>query len=605
MIQLQPHQTNNHSATIDKSVLGDLIRPFYVARISHPSSSPILPTMRSTESTSHPYTLQTPHGSLAGVEQRDTSGKSILYLFHKVPYAAPPLGSLRWRRPQKLATDFSFNSPDGTPGDYTTFGPICPQPHYDHGLALLPNPNGAEPVNNVQDEDCLYLNIWMPSSPPPEGGWPVQVYIHGGWLQLGDANQQHETDPFDLLRECAPRIIVAPTYRLNLFGFLGGKDLASLGEEPAPGNYGFWDQRCALEWVAKYIPAFGGDSNNISVGGLSAGANSTFYQLYYDAHLPDSQRLIRRIYLYSNAVAIQPSRTTSQALTGQFNELCSVFGISSSASAQEKVTKLRDVPFQDLIDAIPKLKIHTFRASTDDSFIPSNFLSSLHSGEYTTQLHDNGTSVLLGEVCDEKELYKLANAPKSLADLHVQLENYYPKVVCDALLPVYQVPKPGSPDDKPETYVEIFGQIVADAQVHASHRGFAHVLLNPPRTPGVRAMPQSRVHRYRISWRAKALDAWLKPEVGVYHSADTQIWWATGWRQDFTDGDKEVTKKFIEPFGHFLYGKEVNWGTSSGEDHLLWLDPEGVIHRNHKDPLWNRGMKVWNAMWAAQKNLVA
>ncbi|KAK7229317.1 hypothetical protein V2G26_001487 [Clonostachys chloroleuca] len=562
--------------------------------------------MRPTQATTHPYVLETPHGRLLGIEQRDVSGKPILYRFTKIPYALPPIGRLRWRRTQKLPSEFSFTSASGEPGDYSQFGPICPQPVYTHGAASLPNSNAAPPVVNVENEDCLYLNIWVPTGVPPEGGWPVQFFLHGGWLQVGNANQKHENDPVDLLNEAAPRIIVSPTYRLNVFGFLGGKDLSSVGEDPAAGNYGFWDQRCALEWVAQYISDFGGNPGNISVGGLSAGANSAFYQLYYDARLPASQRLIRRIYLWSNAVAIQPSATDSETLTGQFNDLCSLFGISATENPEEKLSKLRQISSKDLVDTLFKLKLHTFRASTDDDFIPPTFLSSLHSGSYTTLLHDNGTSVLLGEVSDEKELYKITNPPNSRESLQVELENYYPKVVCDALLPLYAVPEPRSANDKPETYAEIFGQIVADGQVHASTRGFAHLLLNPPSGENVRPLPAERVHRYRISWRAKALDAWLRPELGVFHAADTQIWWASGWRQDFTEEDKNVTKDFIAPFGQFLYGKSVDWGhTKSGEDHLLWLDPDGKVHQGHKDDLWQRGMEVWNAIWQAQKDLVA
>ncbi|KAH7129005.1 esterase/lipase [Dactylonectria macrodidyma] len=558
--------------------------------------------MRPTQATNHAHTLETPFGSLKGIKQEDGGGRPVLYRFLKIPFAQPPVGPLRWRRPKRLPSDFTFNSPSGEPGDYTRFGPISPQPRYEHGLAYLPNPNAAPPIDNVQDEDCLYLNIWVPaSSPSPDGGWPVQVYLHGGWLQVGDACQKHEFDPFDLLREGTPRIIVSPTYRLNLFGFLGGKSLASIKEEPAPGNYGFWDQRCALEWIAKYIPAFGGNPNNISVGGLSAGANSAFYQLYYDTHLPKSKRIIKRIYLWSNAVAIQPSRTASEPLTDQFYELCSIFGVSSKEEPQEQLDKLRAVLFRDLINAIPKLQRHTFRATTDNDFIPATFLSSLLSGAFTTRLHDNGVSIMMGEVSDEKELYKLVNPPDSLSTLHIQLENYYPKIVCDALLPLYPVPKPGSADDKPGTYAELYAQIVADGQVHVSHRGFAHLLLNPPKSADVRAMPSENVHRYRISWRAKGLDDWLKPEVGVCHAADMPIWMASGWRQDFSESDKEITKKFLEPFGKFLYGEKVEWGSSGGENRILWLDQDGKIHRDYEDPLWNRGMEVWNAMIAAQK----
>ncbi|KEF57181.1 uncharacterized protein A1O9_07371 [Exophiala aquamarina CBS 119918] len=567
--------------------------------------------VRATQCTSHSYVLKTPHGSLKGLEQRDLSGKAILHRFTKVPYALPPVGELRWRRPQPLPSNFAFDK-SGEPGDYTEFGPVCPQPAYDHTLAQLDNPDAAPPVDNVQDEDCLYVNIWVPASPAPEGGWPVQFQIHGGWLQIGDAMQQTDHDPYDLLADTTPRIIVAPTYRLNLFGFLAGEELASLREDPSPSNYGLWDQRVALEWTAKYISHFGGDPKNITVGGLSAGANSTFFQLHYDSLLPPSQRLIRRIYLWSNAVAIQPNRATSPVLTAQFDDLCSLFSIPTTASAHTKLALLRKVPSADLVAAISKLKIHTFRSSTDNDFIPDTFLSSLHSGSFTTRLFHSGVSVLLGEVSDEKELYKLVNPPSTHSALQVQLANYYPKAVCDALVRLYDIPAPHTPSATPAAYAEVFSQIVADGQVHASLRGLTHILLNPPRTnPAVRPLPPSRVHRYRISWRAAGLDAWLKPEVKVCHGGDMPIWWASGWRADFTGADKAVAKQFLSPFGDFLYGRDVSWGRSGGganggsEDRLRWLDADGKIHEDHVDELWARGMQIWDAVWEAQKASVA
>jgi len=402
---------------------------------------------------------------------------------------------------------------------------------------------------------------------------------------------------------------VSATYRLNLFGFLAGEDLASLHEDASPSNYGLWDQRAALEWTAKYISHFGGDPKNITVGGLSAGANSTFFQLNYDSLLPPSQRLIRRIYLWSNAVAIQPSTSTSPVLTSQFNELCSLFSIPAAASPRTKLTALRKIPSADLVAAIAKLKIHTFRASTDNAFVPATFLSSLHSGSFTTRLFHSGVSVLLGEVSDEKELYKLVNPPSTHSALQLQLANYYPQPVCDALVKLYNIPAPDTPAASPAAYAEVFSQIVADGQVHASLRGLTHILLNPPRTnPAVRPLPPSRVHRYRISWRAAGLDAWLKREVKVCHGGDMPIWWASGWRADFSAADKDTAKTFLAPFGEFLYGRDVTWGrrggNGGGEDRLTWLDAEGQIHYDHVDELWARGIQIWDAVWAAQKRSV-
>ena len=563
--------------------------------------------MGATQSTEQPHVLDTKLGKLRGTTLLDTSGTAVYHRFLKVPYALPPTGSLRWRRPRALPSDFTFNDSSGSPGDHTKFGPICPQPYYATDAARQPNSSGAAPIENIQSEDCLYINIWVPTGTPPSAGWPVQFHIHGGWLQVGDANQSHDEDPFDLLAHTTPRIIVAPTYRLNLFGFLAGSDLASLKAEPSPSNFGLWDQRAALEWTARHIPLFHGDPSNITVGGLSAGANSTVFQLYYDTHLPASQRLIKRVYLWSNSVAIQPNSATSDALTTQFNDLCSAHKISPSASATDKLSALRQIPATDLITSISRLKMHTFRSSTDSDFISPTFLSSLHSGAFTTKLASHDVSVLLGEVCDEVELYKLVNPPSTYSGLITQLSNYYPKPVVDALLPLYDVPDKDT--GSAEAFGDVFSRIVADNQVHASIRGFTHLLLNPPKNEGVKPLPPANVHRYRIEWRAKGLDDWLKPEVGVCHAADGPIWWANGWRAGFTEEDKAKATRFLQPFGEFLQGKEVMWGRTSGdggreENRIRVMTKDGVTEEDVVDERWERGMKVFGAVWRAQEKTV-
>jgi hypothetical protein len=142
--------------------------------------------MGAVPSTITPHTLETPRGSLRGIQfTNNLLSKKVYTRYTKIPYALPPVGSLRWRRPQPLPDDFSFNSADGTPGDYSQFGPICPQPVYAMADAMVPPssegalPAGmmAKPIENLQDEDCLYVNIWVPEGKPPAEGWPVQFFI--------------------------------------------------------------------------------------------------------------------------------------------------------------------------------------------------------------------------------------------------------------------------------------------------------------------------------------------------------------------------------------------------------------------------------------------
>jgi carboxylesterase type B len=103
---------------------------------------------------------------------------------------------------------------------------------------------------------------------PPPGGWPVIVWLHGGWVQSGNAMVDPRHHPHELISKNGfglNAVVVAPAYRVNVFGFLGAS------EEGLGGNWGFWDQRCALEWVAEHIKYFGGDPENVTLGGVSAG----------------------------------------------------------------------------------------------------------------------------------------------------------------------------------------------------------------------------------------------------------------------------------------------------------------------------------------------
>jgi carboxylesterase type B len=551
--------------------------------------------MGATQSKTAQCVHETPRGSLAGIEYWSSANKPVCRRFTGVPYALPPTGQLRWRRPQPLPESFSFSEPSGKPGNYTAFGPVCPQPVYAYSDVLLENKDAAPEPELIEKEDCLYLNIWVPAGTPPQTGWPVVFYIHGGWLQVGNAMQSNAFDPFDLLASTStPRIIVAPTYRLNLFGFLASSVLAELAEDPAPGNYGFWDQRAALEWTAANIGYFGGDSANITVGGLSAGAYSTFFQLYHDAYLPAEERLIKRVFLYSNAVGVQPNAYSADFNTTQFDELCSVLSVPVTLSSAEKIAHLRTFHSTDLVAAISKLGFHTFRACTEESFVPSRFLESIHDGSFTTHLASNGVQIMLGDVRDERLMYRLVNPPSDYATLKRQLENYYPGPVVQALLMHYDLPGEEAPAVE---WQDIYGIITADCQSHAMVRGLTHSLLHPPE--GGKALPTTSVHRYRINWRAKSLDAWLDPKVGVCHGADTPIWWCSGFRAGFTDEDKKATQEWLEPFADFVAGREPKWGTKD-EDEVRRLDENGEI-MVVKDGDWKKGLRVWDLMHQAQR----
>jgi para-nitrobenzyl esterase len=140
------------------------------------------------------------------------------------------------------------------------------------------------------NEDCLKLNVWTPNPLPPSGA-PVIVWLHPGAFANASANFAPQNG--EALAASTGAVIVAPNYRLGPFGFLAHEALAT--ERGAAGNYGFLDQRAALVWVRDHIAAFGGDPNNVTLGGQSAGAHSVGLHLVS----PGSQGLFHRAIMQS------------------------------------------------------------------------------------------------------------------------------------------------------------------------------------------------------------------------------------------------------------------------------------------------------------------
>jgi para-nitrobenzyl esterase len=194
-------------------------------------------------------------GDTVRVDGGTVEGTKIqgLTVFEGVPYAAPPLGALRWRPPQRVVPWSGVRRSDA-------FGPACMQ----DGVSMP-----GEPTPRVS-EDCLYLNIWAPAKRKPAPR-PVMVFIHGGgWsngatslpLYWGDALARRGV------------VVVTLAYRLGPLGFLAHPELTAESPDHSSGDYGLMDQIAALKWVRRNISAFGGDANRVTIFGQSAGAMS-------------------------------------------------------------------------------------------------------------------------------------------------------------------------------------------------------------------------------------------------------------------------------------------------------------------------------------------
>ena len=170
-----------------------------------------------------------------------------------IPFAASPVGELRWREPQPVAPWEGTRSA-------TSFAPACMQ----KGVSM---PGEKPPVTS---EDCLYLNVWTPAKAADER-LPVIVWIHGGGYVNGATSM-----PLYWGDRLAERgvVVVTIAYRLGPFGFLAHPDLTVESARKSSGNYGLLDQIAALEWIKRNIEAFGGDPRRVTIAGQSSGAMS-------------------------------------------------------------------------------------------------------------------------------------------------------------------------------------------------------------------------------------------------------------------------------------------------------------------------------------------
>ncbi len=262
---------------------------------------------------------KTENGWVRGIEAADPR----ITAFKGIPFAAPPVGENRWRAPQpckdwegiKETFRFAPIAVQDTPGLGTDI--YCREWHVDPDIAM--------------DEDCLYLNIWT-GAKSAEEKQPVLVWFYGGGLQWGYPAEM-EFDGERLARRGV--VVVTVNYRINVFGFLAHPQLTA--EQPeAPGNFGSLDQQAGLKWVIRNIRAFGGDPDNITIAGQSAGGGSVLSQMA----CPDNKGLFQRAVIMSAMIRSpygqpsigQPEKLTEAEKNGE--NFFAFLGVSSLEEAR-------------------------------------------------------------------------------------------------------------------------------------------------------------------------------------------------------------------------------------------------------------------------------
>jgi len=282
------------------------------------------------------------NGELEGVNE------SGIKTFKGVPFAAPPVGNLRWREPQPVVNWNGVRKAD-------KFGPRAMQ---------LPVFGDMNFRSNGMSEDCLYLNVWTPSKNGNEK-LPVLVYFYGGGFIAGDGSEPRY-DGESLARRGI--VTVTVNYRLGIFGFFCHPELTKESIHHASGNYGLLDQSAALVWVQKNIAAFGGDPKKVTIAGESAGSFSVSAQM--------------------------ASPLSKNIIAGAIGESGSLLGLNPTASLKDaekygtdfaanikanSLADLRAVPAEDLLKATAKGG--RFPVCVDGYFFPKSPLEIFQSGQ--------------------------------------------------------------------------------------------------------------------------------------------------------------------------------------------------------------------------------
>ncbi|MDG4856875.1 carboxylesterase family protein [Streptomyces sp. T-3] len=279
--------------------------------------------------TEAPRTDVSPLVELAAGRLRGTVEGGVA-AFKAVPYAAPPVGPLRWRPAQPHA---------GWDGirDATLYGPSAPQMFLEGGDPVLGG-HGSPPF----DEDCLTLNVWTPAV--DDAARPVLVWIHGGGFISGSGNLPNYSG--ETFARNGDLVVVAINYRIGPLGYVSFDETD--GAEPEPGNIWFTDQLTALRWVHENIARLGGDPQNVTVAGQSGGALST---AALAAH-PEAPNLFHRVILQSPPLGLRlPSPAEYHERMGAYLEIAGVKGVD----------ELRALPWPRLIEATAGLFGRTSR----------------------------------------------------------------------------------------------------------------------------------------------------------------------------------------------------------------------------------------------------
>lgn len=273
-----------------------------------------------------PFATAEPLRIIDGLVEGTKIAESGVHLFAGIPFAAAPIGDLRWRPPAPVEPWESVLRAD-------TWGSRCMQGEMFGGPLVT--------RDKSMGENCLYLNVWTPTT-NPDAALPVFVVFHGGGFAAGSGSEPRTDGEWYADQGI---VVVTPNYRLGLFGFLAHPELSKESRGRGSGNYGMLDQIAALRWIHSNITAFGGNPNNVTVNGESAGSMSVSALMAS----PLSKHLLHKAIGQSGAFFPHPSDGYEEKSLDEKEQDGIQFAKSVGA---ESIADLRRMPADTLLKAV-------------------------------------------------------------------------------------------------------------------------------------------------------------------------------------------------------------------------------------------------------------
>ncbi len=287
--------------------------------------------------------VKTDKGEVSGKLSDDGHVRAFL----GIPFAAPPVGPLRWKPPQPAERWKDVRSAQ-------SYGSHCMQVNQFADM-VFHDPGASE--------DCLTLNVWTPTDAAPGARLPVMVWIYGGGYYAGSTSEKRQ-DGESFAHKGV--ILVSMNYRLNIFGFFAHPALAAESPQHAAGNYGLMDQAAALQWVKRNIAGFGGDPNNITLFGESAGSFSVSSQM---ASPMAKDTLAHAIGESGGAFSSVSLPSSTAAAAGVKDE-----AFARDVLGKSSLAELRAMPAADIVKAVEAQKGPgvRFGPDVDGLFLPES-----------------------------------------------------------------------------------------------------------------------------------------------------------------------------------------------------------------------------------------